>query len=155
MLFSESTQAFYLPEVNYGVDLPKDVIEISDNEYQRLYKAVNECRRVYINNQGIEISEKRPDKYYEWDLSSNSWELSEENKIKKERDIINERFQIKQYLMEKASNKVTPLQDAVDLGIATEQEKETLNKWKSYRVALNRLPVNASDIIEWPQPPEL
>ncbi|HCO5017034.1 TPA: tail fiber assembly protein, partial [Escherichia fergusonii] len=46
---------------------------------------------------------------------------------------------------------IATLQDAVDLDMATEEEKISLTKWKRYRVLLNRVnPDNAPDI-EWPE----
>ncbi|MFK0309740.1 tail fiber assembly protein [Pseudomonas sp. NPDC090233] len=50
---------------------------------------------------------------------------------------------------------IAPLQDAVDLDMATNQEVALLKDWKRYRVALNRLAEQEgypSDI-EWPVPP--
>ncbi|WP_049602458.1 tail fiber assembly protein, partial [Yersinia nurmii] len=46
-----------------------------------------------------------------------------------------------------ASGKIAPLQDAVDLNIATEDERGSLISWKHYRVLLMRIDTsNASDI---------
>lgn len=42
-------------------------------------------------------------------------------------------------LMRVAAERIAPLQDAVDLGIATDEERESLSAWKAYRVVLNRL----------------
>ncbi|MFD4837643.1 tail fiber assembly protein [Achromobacter sp. NPDC058515] len=44
----------------------------------------------------------------------------------------------KSALMSMAASAIAPLQDAVDLGIATEEEAELLRQWKTYRVLLNR-----------------
>ncbi|EAB6845036.1 tail fiber assembly protein [Salmonella enterica subsp. enterica] len=38
-----------------------------------------------------------------------------------------------------ASEKIAPLQDAVDLGEATDDEKARLLAWKKYRVQVNRV----------------
>ncbi|MDL9674215.1 tail fiber assembly protein, partial [Escherichia coli] len=49
---------------------------------------------------------------------------------------------------------IAMLQDAVDLDMATEEEKLSLTHWKKYRVLLNRVqPENAPDI-EWPEMPQ-
>ncbi|HAL7766072.1 TPA: tail fiber assembly protein, partial [Escherichia coli] len=50
-----------------------------------------------------------------------------------------------------ASEHISPLQDAVDLEIATEEEISLLTAWKKYRVLLNRV-----DILEpvWPVQPQ-
>ncbi|WP_255566987.1 MULTISPECIES: tail fiber assembly protein [Photorhabdus] len=57
------------------------------------------------------------------------------------------------YLLEQASIKMAPLQDAIDLGIATDNEITMLMEWKKYRVALNRMDTTAKNI-EWPEQPE-
>lgn len=54
-----------------------------------------------------------------------------------------------------ADKAIAPLQDAVDLGEATEAEISTLKEWKRFRVALTRLPEQAGypAEIDWPTPP--
>lgn len=56
-------------------------------------------------------------------------------------------------LMAVASKEIAPLQDAVDLGIASEVESATLNEWKKYRVNLNRVDTSTAPEIEWPDVP--
>ena len=52
-----------------------------------------------------------------------------------------------------ATSAIAPLQDAVDLDMATEDESEALIAWKKYRVMLNRInPEDAQNII-WPESP--
>ncbi|MCE7685092.1 tail fiber assembly protein, partial [Escherichia coli] len=46
-----------------------------------------------------------------------------------------------------------PLQDAVDLEIATEEEASLLAAWKKYRVLLNRVDTSVAPDIEWPAVP--
>lgn len=54
---------------------------------------------------------------------------------------------LKTDLLINASNTITPLQDAADLDIATDEETLQLAAWKLYRVQLNRIDTsNASDI---------
>ncbi|QXI56988.1 tail fiber assembly protein [Pseudomonas sp. OE 28.3] len=50
---------------------------------------------------------------------------------------------------------VAPLQDAVDVDEATETDVAALKAWKKYRVALNRVPEQASypGNIDWPDVP--
>ncbi|WP_086110890.1 tail fiber assembly protein, partial [Xenorhabdus vietnamensis] len=45
----------------------------------------------------------------------------------------------KQYLMNEARDKIAPLNDAVDLNIATNAEKSALTEWRKYRVLLSRV----------------
>ncbi|BES79828.1 tail fiber assembly protein [Yersinia phage vB_Yru_GN1] len=53
-----------------------------------------------------------------------------------------------------ANSKITPLQDAEDLGIITEDEASLLKKWKTYRVLLNRVDISKAPNITWPEIPE-
>ncbi|MEX0575228.1 tail fiber assembly protein [Enterobacter cloacae subsp. cloacae] len=48
---------------------------------------------------------------------------------------------------------MTPLEDAVELGIATDEEAATLLLWKRYRVLLNRLDLSKAPDIQWPERP--
>jgi hypothetical protein len=60
----------------------------------------------------------------------------------------------KQRRMQVAVNTLSVLQDAVDLGIATEAETASLTAWKTYRVLLNRVDTTAAPEISWPEVPE-
>ncbi len=53
-----------------------------------------------------------------------------------------------------ANARIQPLQDAVDLDMATEAEKARLITWKKYRVLLNRIDVSKAPDIEWPEAPD-
>ncbi len=57
----------------------------------------------------------------------------------------------KQALLNEASAAIAPLQDAVDLGIATDKEREQLREWKEYRVLINRIDTSIGINIEWPK----
>ncbi|WP_313048237.1 tail fiber assembly protein [Atlantibacter subterraneus] len=46
-------------------------------------------------------------------------------------------------------------QDAVDAGIATEEETAALSEWKTYRVLLMRVDVSKAPDIVWPMPPDV
>ncbi len=59
----------------------------------------------------------------------------------------------KDSLMTEATKQVSVLQDAVDLDMATENEKAALPLWKKYRVLLNRIDANTPDEIAWPAKP--
>ncbi|MFE8150199.1 tail fiber assembly protein [Brenneria goodwinii] len=51
-----------------------------------------------------------------------------------------------------ANERIQTLTDAIDLGIATEEETAALEQWKKYRVLLSRIDTGASDIV-WPEAP--
>ncbi|MEX6151118.1 tail fiber assembly protein [Providencia hangzhouensis] len=68
--------------------------------------------------------------------------------------LIAEAEQKKQSLLSEANNSIAPLQDAVDLGMATDEEKAQLTAWKTYRVSLNRVDISTAPDIDWPEKPE-
>ncbi|MCL0015443.1 MULTISPECIES: tail fiber assembly protein [unclassified Providencia] len=60
----------------------------------------------------------------------------------------------KQALLNEATAAIAPLQDAVDLGIATDEEREQLREWKESRVLLSRVDISSASDIIWPEKPE-
>lgn len=60
----------------------------------------------------------------------------------------------RKYLLSEANDSVAPLQDAVDLGMATSEEESALKEWKTYRVMLNRVDISTAPDVIWPEPPE-
>ncbi|MTB44156.1 tail fiber assembly protein [Providencia sp. wls1950] len=69
-------------------------------------------------------------------------------------ELIFQTEQRKQALLSDATIAIAPLQDAVDLGIATEKEREELRAWKEYRVEVNRVDVGLGLGINWPVSPK-
>ncbi|YCI31331.1 tail fiber assembly protein [Erwinia sp. PK3-005] len=59
----------------------------------------------------------------------------------------------KEQRLNAATTTIAPLQDAVDLGMATDKGKESLEEWKKYRVLLNRVDTSTAPDIEWPVEP--
>ncbi|HAG3255553.1 TPA: tail fiber assembly protein [Salmonella enterica] len=57
---------------------------------------------------------------------------------------------IQKSFLQIASEKIVPLQDAMDLGEATDDETARLLAWKKYRVQVNR--VDTSNPV-WPEQP--
>ncbi|EFV1609035.1 tail fiber assembly protein [Salmonella enterica] len=60
----------------------------------------------------------------------------------------------KYMLIQSAGNSINPLQDAVELGIATDEEKSRYDAWRKYRVLLTRVDTSLAPDINWPEPPE-
>ncbi|EEU9164249.1 tail fiber assembly protein [Escherichia coli] len=59
----------------------------------------------------------------------------------------------KSALLTVANNAIAPLQDAVDLEMATDDEQALLLAWKKYRVLLNRVDTSTAPDVEWPAVP--
>ncbi|OON33544.1 phage tail protein [Izhakiella australiensis] len=60
----------------------------------------------------------------------------------------------KSRFMQTANDNIAPLQDAVDLDMATDDEKKQLAAWKKYRVLLSRVDTSTAPDITWPEIPE-
>ncbi|EDS6070824.1 tail fiber assembly protein [Salmonella enterica subsp. enterica serovar Pomona] len=61
---------------------------------------------------------------------------------------------IQKSFLQIASEKIAPLQDAVDLDEATDKEKASLLAWRKYRVLVNRVDTSTAPKIDWPKKPE-
>ncbi|MFS1538110.1 MAG: tail fiber assembly protein [Candidatus Phlomobacter fragariae] len=59
----------------------------------------------------------------------------------------------KHYQIDSASEIIQPLQDAVDLDMATDEEKIQLRNWKFYRLSLHRKDISTAPDIDWPKKP--
>lgn len=59
----------------------------------------------------------------------------------------------KQSLMAEAGEKISVLQDAVDLEMTTPGEESALKEWKIYRVLLSRVDTSLGAGVVWPTPP--
>ncbi|EML9492535.1 tail fiber assembly protein [Enterobacter ludwigii] len=80
------------------------------------------------------------------------WRFNGEKIIPVEVDVAAVNEAKKQRLITEAAGIIAPLQDAVDLSMATDQESKNLLSWKRYRVLLNRVDPNDP---EWPLKPTL
>lgn len=56
-------------------------------------------------------------------------------------------------LINSASEQIAPLQDAVDLDMATDSEKKYYNEWRKYRLLLARVDTSTAPRITWPESP--
>lgn len=54
-----------------------------------------------------------------------------------------------------ADSAIAPLQDAVTLDIATDNEKTQLIAWQKYRILLNRVDTSTAKNVSWPVQPEV
>lgn len=60
----------------------------------------------------------------------------------------------KQELIKQSSLQIETLNDAAELGMASEEEQRLLARWKTYRVLLNRIAPETAPDIDWPQQPQ-
>ncbi|EBN8660593.1 tail fiber assembly protein [Salmonella enterica] len=124
---------------------------VEDHRGQAVYKT-DTGEAIWISELGPlpeNVTTISPDGQYEkWD--GTKWVKDEEaEKLFR----IREAEETKNSLMQVASEHIAPLQDAVDLEIATEEETSLLEAWKKYRVLLNRVDTSTAPDIEWPTSP--
>ncbi|EAM3976991.1 tail fiber assembly protein [Salmonella enterica] len=105
--------------------------------------------QVYISSPGPlpeNVTSVSPDgKYQKW--NGKAWVKDE---VAETAARLREAEGIKSRLLQTAAEKIAPLQDAVDLEIATDDEKVQLDEWKKYRVLVNRGDTTNPD---WPDVP--
>ncbi|HCR4035330.1 TPA: tail fiber assembly protein [Morganella morganii] len=70
-------------------------------------------------------------------------------KVKKENDTAAAEAK-KQGLLAEAAVIIDPLQDAVELEMATPEEESALKEWKKYRVLLSRVDTSLGSDVAWP-----
>ncbi|HGV5150230.1 TPA: tail fiber assembly protein [Klebsiella pneumoniae] len=75
------------------------------------------------------------------------------DKIKMHSAEISVAEQKKTALVAVANAAISPLQDAVELDIATDEEARLYAEWRKYRVLLNRVDILTAPNVEWPAPP--
>lgn len=136
--YSATTKGFYLSElkddyVSAGT-WPADAIEISERWYNHLIEGQGKGKVITVNEYGQPV-------------------LSDQPRPTKDELILVAEAQKHNFFGE-ATAAISPLQDAVDLGIATDTEIKQLKALKEYRVALNRLDTSSAPDINWPARPE-
>ncbi|EJS3783946.1 tail fiber assembly protein [Salmonella enterica] len=105
--------------------------------------------QIYISEPGPlpeNVTSVSPDgEYQKWD--GKAWVKDEEAEKAAQ---LRQAEETKNNLLQMATEKIAPLQDAVDLGEATDDEKARLLAWKKYRVQVNRV-----DTVNpvWPEQP--
>lgn len=134
--YSAKTNAFYLIETKKGYEKygnwPDDVKPISDEIWERYSVqgppgktrgADKDSLPCWVDIPPPTLEESRRDAEY-----------------------------LKRQRMDEATRIMAPLQDAVDLNMATDAEKAALLAWKKYRVLLNRVDISDAPDIDWPKP---
>ena len=124
--------AFYIDGLNSHT--PDNAIEINSDEYQRLFDGQANGKIIATGNDGRPILRDAP-------------ELTNEQ-------LVALAVRQRASLLATANAVIVPLQDAVDLGMATDAEGALLTEWRKYRVLLSRIDTSAAPDIEWPATPE-
>ncbi|WP_075202092.1 MULTISPECIES: tail fiber assembly protein [Serratia] len=132
-------------------DISKSAWYIVDDHRGKTVFDISSGREIYISELGLlpeNVTAIAPDgQYQKWD--GTAWVKDEEAEKSAE---LAKAVEQKSRLMQVANDHVAPLQDAVDLDIATDDEKQQLAGWKKYRVMLSRVDCSKP---EWPDHPTL
>ncbi|KGA43115.1 hypothetical protein KU75_04475 [Pectobacterium odoriferum] len=133
---------FFKKKYKLCIDSDNGVIHSISEDVSQLYPAgftvveINELPRDFsINNNFIFIDD-----------------VVKKIKTTRNDEVVNAEIK-KESLLRNAGTVIAPLQDAVDLGIVSEEEKNTLNAWKKYRVLIMRLDTSKAPDVEWPEEP--
>lgn len=128
-IYPASKKEIYENSIN---GLPDDIVEINDETFSDLIYGQESGQRIIADEGGYPILSAQPEPTSEEIIANNT--------------------QKKISLMKLATDEIYPLQDAIDLGEATDDEKNKLTSLKKYRVALNRVDVSVVGL-EWPEFP--
>ncbi|HAK7668742.1 TPA: tail fiber assembly protein [Salmonella enterica] len=131
----------------------KSVWSLSEDHRGQTVYRTDTGEALYISELGPlpeNVTTISPDGQYEkWD--GTKW-VKDEEAEKAAR--LREAEETKKQLLQLATDKIAPLQDAVDLDEAADDEKARLLAWKKYRVQVNRVDTSTAPKIDWPKKPE-
>ncbi|MDP8716318.1 tail fiber assembly protein [Serratia marcescens] len=115
--------------------LPDDLIEITDNAFQEYFIELPPAGKYRTaNNRGLP----------EWaDIPSPTKE-----------SLVAMAESERQSRMSVATAIIDPLKDAVEMDMATDEEKSRYNAWRKYRVLLTRVDTSLAPDVSWPEPPK-
>ncbi|GJK12962.1 phage tail fiber protein [Enterobacter cloacae] len=144
--FSVNKQAFYDENTDA---IPDDAVVITNEQHLSLISGMNDGeRRVYIGTTGeLTLSDSKPSQWHTWDSDNNAWVISD---TEREQAAKADAENMRSALRSTADTEISWRQDAVDAGIATDEETAALSEWKKYRIMLMR--VNTAKPL-WPMPP--
>lgn len=130
--YSPSVNAFYSIDIN-GTSIPEDAVKITHEAWLELLKQQSDGKVIAAGNDGMPVANDAPPL-----TTAQLVEIADDQKSS---------------LMAEAAVAIAPLQDAVDLEEATDNEKTQLTAWKKYRVLLNRIDTSIAPNITWPTKP--
>lgn len=144
--FSVKTQAFYDENTDA---IPDDALAVTHEQHILLIGGMNDGeRRVYTGITGeLTLSDSKPSQWHTWDSNNNAWVISD---TEREQAAKADAENMRAALRSTADTEISWRQDAVDAGIATDEETAALVEWKQYRVLLMR--VDTAKPV-WPTPP--
>ena len=107
---------------------PDNYVSVLDEDYMSLMEGQSDGKIIISDEKGYPVLAEPPAPTYEERVSQAT-------------------------MRKNANDIITPLEDAAELGIATDEEAASLLGWKRYRVMLNRVDVSTAPDIQWPERP--
>jgi len=129
--YSPSKNAFYDTAINKVI--PDDAVDITETEWADLLTGQGKGKLIACG------ADLRP--------------CLTEQPLPTADELISQAEDKRSRLRAEADTIIQPLQDANDLGIATDDEKGQLIAWKKYRVMLMRVNTEDAENIIWPEKP--
>ncbi|WJV52955.1 tail fiber assembly protein [Prodigiosinella aquatilis] len=136
--YSKSTGGFYAIAI-HGNAMPSDVVEINVDYYQQLLNEQSNGNVIQFNDAAEQPIAVQPPGLSTAELAAAAVKTAE-NELLSRRATANAR--------------ITELTYAVDLELATDEEKTALLAWKKYVVLLSRINTTTAPDIDWPTVPE-
>lgn len=136
--YSKKSNGFYPASMKGIYELspdgwPSDAVEVSEEDYNNLYSGQAKGKKITADDKGYPVLIDPPGPTQEELIAA----------AEEKRDM----------LIAEAAIKIAPLQDAIDLDEATQDEQIQLTAWKKYRVSLNRIDISSPQEIVWPGQP--
>lgn len=135
--YSAKTKAFYVMEEKEAYaangNWPDDVNAIDDTVWETYSQAAPVGQVRGTNKKGFPCWEAEPPVSHEQAAEMAAYR--------------------RRMALEAAASAIAPLQDAIDLDIASDAERDALQAWKKYRVEINRVDPNNAPDIDWPEAP--
>ncbi|MEN4799530.1 tail fiber assembly protein [Pantoea agglomerans] len=130
--YSPSANAFYDTSINLVI--PDDAVKITDKKWADLLAGQAEGNLIACGADMLPCLTEQP--------------------LPTAEELISQAEDKRSRLRAEADSAIQPLQDANDLGIATDDEASQLIAWKKYRVMLMRVNTEDAENIIWPKKPE-
>ncbi|QZX96491.1 tail fiber assembly protein [Pantoea alfalfae] len=129
--YSPSANAFYDTSINLVI--PDDAVKITDKKWADLLAGQADGKLIACGADMLPCLTDQP--------------------LPTTEELISQAEDKRSRLRTEADTAIQPLQDASDLGIATDDEASQLVAWKKYRVMLMRINTKDVENIIWPEQP--
>ncbi|MFL6613645.1 MAG: tail fiber assembly protein [Pantoea agglomerans] len=129
--YSPSANAFYDTSINLVI--PDDAVKITDKKWADLLAGQANGKLIACGADMLPCLTDQP--------------------LPTTEELISQAEDKRSRLRAEADTAIQPLQDASDLGIATDDEASQLVAWKKYRVMLMRINTKDVENIIWPEQP--